>query len=161
MLKSQRKRENGKKSAFGPLLVHEVISQKQEMERLEKSKRRRVASKKRNAEEHLEQKKWVAWARFCNLEFNHQNNGASSKARRIHLHQMGCTAGAADILIFTRLPGAPEARGLALEFKASKGKQSKDQTGWEKRVTSEGWIYHVVRSSNDAKMVCASYGIGR
>lgn len=119
--------------------------------------RRRRAS--RDSEEAREQKRWVRWARERGLEIQHQNNGASSKRRRIHLHAMGCTAGAADVLVFDRLPKKPELRGLALEFKASVGEQSKEQEAWQRRLERMGWAYHVVRSKEAAVEVCEWYGL--
>lgn len=146
------------RSAFAPLAQHQVVSQA-ELEKRHAAKKRRRSKKSVDLEEAREQKRFVEWARERGLEINHQNNGANSKQRRIHLYQMGCTAGAADLLIFDRLPKRPEARGLAIEFKSSNGEQSEAQIGWEARITELGWVYHVVFSSNEAKEVCRWYGL--
>lgn len=108
-----------------------------------------------------EQKAFVAWARVMGLSIAHLNNGASSKSRRIYLHAMGCTAGAADILIFDRIENRNDIRGLALEFKSARGRQSPKQVSWQKQIEQCGWVYHVVKSSTEAINVCLSYGLGK
>lgn len=137
---------------LGPLRTHEVVEPGQV-----KPKRKR--KKTSGQAEAKEQKRWVVWARKRGLEFAHINNGANSKARRIHLHQMGCTAGAADILVFDLLRAWPEIRGLALEFKSAGGVQGREQGMWQKRIERLGWVYHVVRSAEEAREVCEGYGL--
>jgi len=137
--------------AFSPLRQHVV-----EEASAAKPKRRR---RRGPSVEAREQKRFVRWARVAGLEVQHQNNGATTKARRMHLHAMGCTAGAADLIILDRLPKAPDARALGLEFKAPGGKQSDDQLAWKDRVVRLGWVYHVVWSAEDAKQVVQWYGL--
>lgn len=148
-------RPEARVDAFGPAAIHEVRDALQ-TEARNRTKRRGLS---KNREEHREQKKFVLWARDRGLEVSHQNNGASTKARRIHLHQMGCTAGAADLLIFDRLPKFPEARGLAIEFKSSTGSRSPAQTAWADRLKYLGWICHVARTADEAKSICIFYGL--
>ena len=105
------------------------------------------------------QKEFVRWARAHGLEVAHVNNGAKTTAQRVRLHALGCAAGAADLLIFDRLPNAPEARGLALEFKAGRGKQSQDQLDWQSRVEGHGWVYHVVYGKTEAIATVRFYGL--
>ena len=105
------------------------------------------------------QKRFVVWARQIGLEIAHLNNGASSKTRRINLAALGCQRGAADLLIFDRLPAQPMAGGLALEFKSPEGRQSKDQKRWQKRIERLGWVYRVVRSDDEARGVCREMGL--
>lgn len=137
-------------SPFSPLRKHYLSG---------KEPKKRPRRKKKQNTEAREQKRFVKWARDRGIELNHQNNGANSKQRRIYLHQMGCTAGSADILIFDYLPRAPDARGLALEFKSEGGEQSDAQEDWQKRLDALGWRYHLVRSANEASEVCLWYGL--
>ena len=156
--KSQRERLSEARSAFAPLATHQVVAQR-DLDRRKKSAKQRRSRKVVELEEAREQKRFVAWARKRGLELNHQNNGASSKARRIHLHQMGCTAGAADVLVFDRLPKQPSVRGLALEFKSASGDMSPAQVEWQNRLRRLGWRYHLVRSAAEAQQVCLWYGL--
>ncbi len=121
----------------------------------------RPCKKKRKGEgeEAVVQKEWVRWARKNGLTVAHLNNGSRSKVDRIRLHAMGCTAGAADILIFDRLPTAPEVRFLALEFKSPRGVQSSAQKAWQSRCEAQGGAYHVVRSADEAERICLEYGL--
>lgn len=160
------------KNPFGPLRTHAVVDPpttswggqadpvadiKSLIERLGgKPKRRR---RRGDGPEARIQKAFVAWARRHGLEVQHQNNGANSKAARIRLHALGCTAGAADILIFDRLPNYPTARGLALEFKVPGGGQTPEQWEWQQRLQIQGWRYHVVWAKQGAIDVVQRYGL--
>lgn len=149
-------------TAFSPLRQHDVIDWSEYDARMRHKVKRR-AKRKRGAPKRPEdavQMAFVRWARKAGLELQHQNNGDESPARRRYLHLMGCTNGAADVLIFDPLPAVPEARGLALEFKSSKGVQSEAQVGWQRRIERLGWRYHVVQSVEEAKRVVRSYGLG-
>ncbi len=143
---------------FKPLRDHTVLSE-QDVAKMARGRKRRQCKRKGEGPEARIQKAFVVWARKVGLELSHQNNGSNSKAGRIRLHAMGCTAGAADILIFDPLPRAPRARGLALEFKAPDGEQTSDQESWECRLVQLGWRYHVVRSTEQAIEVCTWYGL--
>ena len=116
---------------FKPSRTHEIVT------KLTTKPKRRT-----QGQEAKEQKRFVTWARSRGLEVQHQNNGSGSKARRVHLHAMGCTAGAADLLVF-------DCR-LALEFKSPTGRQSDAQKAWQKRIEALGWTYCVVRSAEQA-----------
>ena len=140
-----------KPNPFAPLRAHVVDTDPKPRRKRKKARRRGDTPEAR------EQKRFVRWARDHGLEVQHQNNGASTKARRIHLHQMGCTAGAADILIFNRPPRYPNTVGVALEFKSQDGEQTPDQEKWEERIAELGWAYHVVRSAADAIWVVNLY----
>lgn len=119
----------------------------------------RARRSRREGAEAKAQKRFVSWARENGLEITHQNNGARTARERIRLHAMGCTAGAADILVLNRLPSDPEARGLALEFKAPNGRQSPQQVSWSKRIRAHGWRYHVVWNLQEAIELVESYGL--
>lgn len=136
-------------TALGPLREH-VIGQP--------TKRRRKKRRRPDLEEAREQKAFVKWARARGLMLNHQNNGASTKARRIHLHQMGCTAGAADVLIFDNMVDS-RIRGLALEFKADGAVQSPAQRDWQIDIDRHGWVYRVVYSAEEAQTTCLGLGL--
>ena len=146
-------------SAFGPLRTHAVVDPA-DLSHGAGGRKKRRKRKGRDGPEAREQKKFVAWARKRGLELQHQNNGAGTKAARIRLHAMGCTAGAADILIFDVLPDEPGVRGLALEFKSEDGEQTPDQVKWQRRIERLGWRYHVVRSKDQATEVVQWYGLG-
>lgn len=139
--------------AFGPLRQHTVVNPGASSPRKKRKRRRRDGPEARA------QKAFVAWARERGLEIQHQNNGASSRAARIRLHAMGCTAGAADLLVFDPLPIDPAARGLALEFKSEDGEQTPDQIRWQHRVERLGWRYHLVRTQAQAIEVVQWYGL--
>lgn len=141
--------------AFGPLRQHTVVNPGASSARARKKRKRR----RRDGPEARAQKAFVVWARERGLEIQHQNNGASSKAARIRLHAMGCTAGAADLLVFDPLPNDPAARGLALEFKSEDGEQTPDQTRWQRRAERLGWRYHLVRTKEQAIEVVRWYGL--
>jgi hypothetical protein len=144
---------------FGPLRQQRFITAEEATKRGLMRQRRSTKRRNKNLEEMRQQKRFVKIARERGWEIQHQNNGASSAKRRIHLWEMGCTAGAADLLIFDRLPRDPTVRGLALEFKSDTGDQSKEQRGWECRITDLGWAYHVVRGAKEAVDVCEWWGL--
>lgn len=105
-----------------------------------------------------QQKAFVEIARAAGLLVQHCKQGSGNKLTRINDWRLGCTGGAADLVIFDRLPKAPTARGLALEFKAET-EQSADQKTWETRIMARGWRYHVVWSCREAVEVCEEYGL--
>ena len=142
-------------SAFGPLRAHKVV----DVSELGRKQKRRRRKKKRDPEAKI-QKAWVIWARSRGLEVQHQNNGAKAVARKIHLAEMGCANGAADILVLDRLPDHPFVRCLAIEFKAPGGVQSAAQKKWQARVERLGWRYHLAWSKAEAIDICQSYGLG-
>ena len=152
-----RTKKKGRADAWAPVQTHLML----EVPPAPTPRRVRAADPKNRAkEEARQQKRWVAWARTRGLNFNHQNNGANTKARRIHLHQMGCTSGAADVIVFDVLPYDPPARGLALEFKAPGETLSPNPRGWREMAEAMGWRYHVVHSADAAKEICRRYGLG-
>jgi hypothetical protein len=147
-------------SPFAPVRKHEVVPAAELRKRKRAAPRKRKRRRRSSTEEARQQKRFVVWARGHGLEVQHQNNGAATAKKRIELHAMGCTAGAADILVFDLLPNDQAARGLALEFKTADGEQSPDQIAWQQRVTRLGWRYHVVRSAEEAVEVVTWYGLG-
>lgn len=147
------------KDGFSPLRRHETETLAAAAKRSAKNAKARDRRRKRGRPEEKAQKAFVAWARGAGIEVQHQNNGHPTKAGRIRLHAMGCTPGAGDVLVFDILPRDPAIRGLALEFKSDVGVQSDDQQGWQRRVVSRGWVYHLVRSATQAAEVCQWYGL--
>lgn len=149
--------------AFGPLRAHTVAvptaSGAKASGRRKRGRGRPARVRSGDGPEAQQQKRFVEWARGVGLEVQHQNNGAKTKAERLRLWAMGCTAGAADLIILDPLPNDPEARGLALEFKYGDGEQTPDQRAWERRVKALGWRYHVVWSAEEAVEVVAWYGL--
>lgn len=142
------------KSVFTPLRNHEISSCD-----INESARKKNKKPNKNNSEEKTQKTFVSWARSNNLEIAHLNNGSGNKLSRIRLSAMGCSAGAADILVFDKIPEKPEIRGIALEFKTKTGKQSNSQKSWQKRIESLGWKYYIVRTFNEAKSILNAYGL--
>jgi hypothetical protein len=52
----------------------------------------------------------------------------------------GVKAGVPDVLVFSRVPSRPEARGVAIELKSERGRTSKDQDRWLAALRDDGWV---------------------
>ena len=80
------------------------------------------------------------------LHHSYNEGGKRSKAVQGILKAMGVHAGFSDLLLI-----GPERRVLFLEVKPPKGgHQHASQVAFEADVTSFGWPYAIVRSSQDA-----------
>lgn len=74
------------------------------------------------------------------------------------LKAQGMSAGAPDLLIFTRPPLRPDARGVAIEMKAGSGKATELQTAWLLALRGEGWVAEVCNGATDAFDLLTSLG---
>lgn len=66
------------------------------------------------------------------------------------LCSLGVKAGVPDLLIFSRCPWFPEARGVAIELKVKGGRVSPDQRRWHEELKGEGWIVGIAWSAAEA-----------
>lgn len=84
---------------------------------------------------------WLDWAK---LDWCHVPN--EQRHRRT-----GVKSGVPDVLIFTRPPMVPQARGVAIELKRRKGgKTSPEQFVWQQRLTDDGWLVSVCLGADEA-----------
>ena len=75
------------------------------------------------------------------------------------LTSLGVKRGVPDVLITSRPPSRPEARGVAIELKRrSGGTVSPDQKRWLAQLEQDGWVVAVCRGSDEAVAFLASLG---
>lgn len=74
----------------------------------------------------------------------------ASQAYGAKLVGLGVKAGLPDVLIFSRSPAWPEARGVALELKTLRGQASPDQARWIAGLEADGWRARVARGLDEA-----------
>lgn len=87
----------------------------------------------------------------------HVPNGGRRDAREAaRLKGQGVMAGVPDVLILAPHPLGCFI-GLALEFKAPKGRITEAQQGWLDRLVTYGWRAEVVRSFDEARAITAGY----
>jgi hypothetical protein len=109
--------------------------------------------------EHFEQAVVVSWLRAMGILCCAIPNAARrSPALAAMLKAQGMSAGAPDLLIFTRPPLRPDARGVAIEMKAGKGKATDMQTAWLLALREQGWVAEVCNGASEALELLASLG---
>lgn len=123
----------------------------------------------RNYHETKIQKRCVQWLRERGILVQHLKQGSKSANARRNDYEMGCTPGAADLVIFDVVCAsvsdpavtvyALACRGLFVEFKAPKGVQSDDQERWQAAVERRGWAYRIVRSLAEMEAVAREFGL--
>lgn len=90
----------------------------------------------------------VKWFRTCYpnyILFSVPNEATHTRSG--YFRSLGCLSGAADLVMV--LPSAI----IFLELKAAKGKQSKEQIDFQKKVTELGYQYYVIKDLHDLKEV--------
>jgi hypothetical protein len=143
---------------FYPLKKHVILKKAIPIEHT-------TAKRGRNYGESKIQKSCVRWLRERGVLVQHLKQGSKSYNARRNDYEMGCTLGAADIVIFDRVcvPGTTSANGfnraLAVEFKTLTGKQSDDQKRWQAAVERRGWAYRIVRSLTEMEAVAREFGL--
>lgn len=80
-----------------------------------------------------------------NVIFSVPNGGLRNKREALKLKSTGVVAGVSDLIIVN------DKEILFIEVKTSKGKQSKKQADFERKVKALGYRYLIVRSLNDFK----------
>lgn len=90
--------------------------------------------------------KWLDAKRLC---WCHVPNQRMAKVQyKVKLAKMGVKRGFPDLLIFSRVPNHPDARGVAIELKRTKGSTtSPEQTAWVIDLNDEGWIAMVCKGA--------------
>ena len=101
----------------------------------------------------------VTYFRYMHREFapllvHVANERRCSVRQGARLKAMGVTAGVADLLLFVPRGGW---HGLCLEVKTEKGRQRETQKEWEEAVTAQGYLYLIVRSTDEARKVLETY----
>lgn len=104
-----------------------------------------------------EQRTVVLWLRqhgiefAANLEGTFRGGGAQGAIRGNMQRRAGMQPGRPDIEVFTRVPLSPEARGVGLELKRTKGgRLDPEQAAYLRRLESCGWLCHVAYGAEDA-----------
>jgi len=116
----------------------------------------------RNRDEARLQQVIVAWCRNRGLRPIHVANEHVRNAREAACAiREGMEPGVSDLLIFERCPGAPAARGIALELKTPRGRVSQAQAAWQDRMRRQGWVCAVIRSKQEAVDLLTGLGFGR
>lgn len=113
--------------------------------------------------EAMEQEKLCQWLRYSRLIFHHSANEGKHKVQyRAKMARQGMSKGFPDIIVITRPPLMPEARGVALELKRVKGgKTSPEQTKWLEDMRSEGWFAAVALGADHAIEILEGLGYGK
>ena len=65
--------------------------------------------------------------------------------------KLGVKPGVCDVLIFSRAPGRPEIRGLAIELKVGRNKPTREQERWLLDLEQEGWATAVCYSIEEVR----------
>lgn len=116
--------------------------------------------------EYQEQLDLVRWMRQRGLVFCHvpnQGGRGNDYARRgAMLRAMGLRAGMPDLLVFSRVPGRDDIRGIGIELKRrSNGSVSPQQVERHMELTDCGWLVFVSRGADYAiERLTALYGPG-
>lgn len=98
------------------------------------------------------------------LCFTHPpNGGARSKSEGAKFKRLGVVAGVPDLLIFTRAPNLPDARGVAIELKDRNGGDggSAVQKEFHRRLRAEGWHVEICNGATEAWEFLVSLGFSR
>lgn len=89
------------------------------------------------------------------LALHHSPNGGKRNAREgKRFKDMGTRAGFPDLIF---LHPNTQYAGLAVEFKATKGRQTENQKDYQAFFTQMGWLYVVVRSFDEFQQVITNY----
>ena len=112
--------------------------------------------------EEWEQAALVDWLRAKGLRFYHvPNEGRHSVQYRAKQLRLGVSAGVPDIVITTRPPAKPEARGVAVELKRTVGgRVSPAQAEWLEGLRADGHETKVAIGAIDAIEWLKSLGYG-
>lgn len=86
------------------------------------------------------------------------NEGKRSPQYAVSLKRQGVKAGVPDILIFDLTPGRPY-RGVALELKYGRNRQSPEQKEWQKRLEDCGWYYEICYTAEEVYEVLKKTGV--
>jgi len=112
-------------------------------------------------EEFEEQKAFVHWCRlvekrFPALRLAHHvpNGGLRSKATAGKMKALGVKAGIPDIMIPV---GNGLSIGLAIEFKAAKGRVKDNQAEVHRALQDAGWVVEVCRTAGEAITAASRY----
>lgn len=113
--------------------------------------------------EDAEQQVVVQWLELHRLHFTHIPNGGwrhVATARR--LKSLGVKPGVPDLLVFERPPARPDAPGVAIEMKRSRGgRVSEEQERWLAHLERQGWVVAVCHGADEAIELLQSLGFGR
>lgn len=101
--------------------------------------------------EREEQEALATWLDASALRWCHVPNERASRAEAGKLKRQGVKAGVPDVLVFSRVPGRPEVRGVAIELKRRRGGTVREtQREWIEGLRQSGWVAEVCRGSGDA-----------
>ena len=113
----------------------------------------------RNKEEEHLQINCISWfdyqyPKLQKLLFAVPNGGSRNKIEAKNLKKQGVRAGVSDLVLLYHTTQYPF---LAIEFKAKKGVQSKEQKEFQKSVESVGGLYVLIRSFDEFQQLIVSY----
>jgi hypothetical protein len=74
-------------------------------------------------------------------------NNSANKIQGNQNKSLGLIKGRCDMVYYKN------ANAIMIEFKTDKGAQSQDQIEWEKIITNEGFLYFVVRTLDEFKLL--------
>jgi hypothetical protein len=115
--------------------------------------------------EREEQRMLMRWLREQGIDFDANLEGAQrSWGQRIAARANGMKRGRPDIEITTPVPGRPDIRGVAIEFKRQKPYDSAvtdEQREKLAQLRRNGWVAEVCYGAEHAKVWLMSLGFGR
>ena len=96
------------------------------------------------------------------LTYFHVPNGGHRRIQTASLlKKMGVKSGVPDLIILEPPPAHPDAKGLVMEVKRSKGGSlSRNQEDWLERFKGAGWIAIVCKGAEDAYEQLQTLGYG-
>ncbi len=90
------------------------------------------------------------------------NEGKRDPVYAAELKRRGVKAGVPDVLIFDAPPAVPEARGVAIELKRTKGgKTTESQEDWLDGLASRKWVVCTVHGISNAILALKELGYYR
>lgn len=109
--------------------------------------------------EHYLQKNCVEWFKntypeYANLYFSVPNGFKRTASQSQWLNDEGMTKGVADTILL--IPNK-KYHCLLIEFKIKSGRQSPEQKEFQKNATEKGYMYVIVKHTEDFKNVIGNY----
>ena len=117
-------------------------------------------------DEDMQQMTVVQWLERHGWNFMHPANGVrlgnkNNGREMVRMKLLGFTPGASDLLIFDSPPAQPDFKGVAIEMKTPKGKETEIQTHWRLRLEESGWLTTCCYGQDDAIRFLTDCGYDR
>lgn len=111
---------------------------------------------------HLEDSLQMNCVKWMRLQYPHEasllhhspNGGRRDLREAARFKAMGVSAGFPDLILCIPSHGY---HGLCLELKTQTGRQSAMQKEWQKRLSSQGYLYAVIRSFDEFRTAINNY----